>query len=95
MTVLKLYDYMAVMSNVIMAQKLDPRTLGRLVALYEHKVFTQGTVWNINSFDQWGVELGKVLAKKIIPELTQKEAVTDHDSSTNQLINRYREHRHG
>ena len=83
------------MSNVIMAQKLDPRTLGRLVALYEHKVFTQGTVWNINSFDQWGVELGKVLAKKIIPELTQKEAVTDHDSSTNQLINRYREHRQG
>ena len=83
------------MSNVIMTQKLDPRTLGRLVALYEHKVFTQGTIWNINTFDQWGVELGKVLAKKIIPELTQKDAVTDHDSSTNQLINRYREHRHG
>ena len=83
------------MSNVIMTQKLDPRTLGRLVALYEHKVFTQGTIWNINTFDQWGVELGKVLAKKIIPELTQKDPVTDHDSSTNQLINRYREHRHG
>ncbi|MEE2681401.1 MAG: glucose-6-phosphate isomerase [Planctomycetota bacterium] len=83
------------MSNVIMTQRLDPRTLGRLVALYEHKVFTQGTIWNINSFDQWGVELGKVLAKKIIPELTQSEPVTDHDSSTNQLINRYREHRHG
>ncbi|MEC9234113.1 MAG: glucose-6-phosphate isomerase, partial [Planctomycetota bacterium] len=83
------------MSNVIMTQKLDPRTLGRLVALYEHKVFTQGTIWNINSFDQWGVELGKVLAKNIIPQLSQSEAVTDHDSSTNQLINRYRQHRHG
>ena len=83
------------MSNVIMTQKLDPRTLGRLVALYEHKVFTQGTIWNINSFDQWGVELGKVLAKNIIPQLSQSEEVTDHDSSTNQLINRYRQHRHG
>ena len=80
-------------TNVMMTQKLDPRTLGRLVALYEHKVFTQGTIWGINSFDQWGVELGKVLAKKIIPQLTQSEAVTDHDSSTNQLINRYRKHR--
>ena len=80
-------------TNVLMTQKLDPRTLGRLVALYEHKVFTQGTIWGINSFDQWGVELGKVLAKKIIPQLTQSEAVTDHDSSTNQLINRYRKHR--
>ena len=80
-------------SNVIMTQRLDPRTLGRLVALYEHKVFTQGTIWGINSFDQWGVELGKVLAKNIIPELTQKQDVTDHDSSTNQLINRYRAHR--
>lgn len=80
-------------TNVIMTQKLDPRTLGRLVALYEHKVFTQGTIWGINSFDQWGVELGKVLAKKIIPQLTQVDDVTDHDSSTNQLINRYRAHR--
>jgi glucose-6-phosphate isomerase len=78
-----------------MTQKLDPKTLGRLVALYEHKVFTQGTIWGINSFDQWGVELGKVLAKKIIPELSQSETVTDHDSSTNQLINRYRAHRLG
>ena len=82
-------------TNVIMTQKLDPKTLGRLVALYEHKVFTQGTIWGINSFDQWGVELGKVLAKKIIPELSQSETVTDHDSSTNQLINRYRAHRLG
>ena len=80
-------------TNVVMTQKLDPRTLGRLVALYEHKVFTQGTIWGVNSFDQWGVELGKVLAKKIIPQLTQNEPVTDHDSSTNQLINRYRKHR--
>ena len=69
-------------TNVLMTQKLDPRTLGKLVALYEHKVFTQGTIWGINSFDQWGVELGKVLAKKIIPQLTQKDAVKDHDSST-------------
>ena len=82
-------------TNVIMAQKLDPRTLGRLVALYEHKVFTQGTIWGINSFDQWGVELGKVLAKRIIPQLSQSDPVTDHDSSTNQLINRYRTHRLG
>jgi len=80
-------------TNVLMTQKLDPKTLGRLVALYEHKVFTQGTIWGINSFDQWGVELGKVLAKKIIPQLTQTDAVTDHDSSTNQLINRYRKNR--
>ena len=80
-------------TNVLMTQKLDPRTLGKLVALYEHKVFTQGTIWGINSFDQWGVELGKVLAKNIIPQLTQNDPVTDHDSSTNQLINRYREHR--
>ncbi len=80
-------------TNVVMTQRLDPMTLGRLVALYEHKVFTQGTIWGINSFDQWGVELGKVLAKKIIPELTQDETVTTHDSSTNQLINRYRAHR--
>lgn len=78
-------------TNVIMADRLDPKTLGRLVALYEHKVFTQGTIWNINSFDQWGVELGKVLAKTIIPELTQSASVTTHDSSTNQLINRYRQ----
>ena len=82
-------------TNVLMAQKLDPATLGRLIALYEHKVFTQGTIWGINSFDQWGVELGKVLAKKIIPQLSQTEPVTDHDSSTNQLINRYRAHRRG
>jgi glucose-6-phosphate isomerase len=78
-------------SNVILAERLDPRTLGSLVALYEHSVFTQGAIWGIDSFDQWGVELGKVLAKKIIPELqAPDEPKLDHDSSTNALIRRYR-----
>jgi glucose-6-phosphate isomerase len=79
-------------SNVICAERLDPATLGKLVALYEHSVFTQGTIWGINSFDQWGVELGKVLAKRIVPEL-QGEAELGHDSSTNALIRWYRERR--
>jgi glucose-6-phosphate isomerase len=78
-------------SNVILAEKLTPHTLGALVALYEHSVFTQGTVWGIDSFDQWGVELGKVLAKRIIPELeSEEEPDLQHDSSTNALIRRYR-----
>ena len=78
-------------SNVIMADKLDPRTLGTLVALYEHSVFTQGAIWGINSFDQWGVELGKQLAQHIIPELESAvEPELKHDSSTNALIRRYR-----
>jgi glucose-6-phosphate isomerase len=78
-------------TNVILAEKLTPRTLGTLIALYEHSVFTQGTVWGIDSFDQWGVELGKVLAKRIIPELTSTdEPRLAHDSSTNALIRRYR-----
>jgi len=78
-------------SNVIMADKLDPRTLGVLVALYEHSVFTQGAIWGINSFDQWGVELGKQLAQHIIPELESAvEPELKHDSSTNALIRRYR-----
>jgi len=76
-------------SNVILAEQLTPYTLGSLVALYEHSVFTQGTVWGIDSFDQWGVELGKVLAKRIIPEL-ESETELRHDSSTNALIRRYR-----
>jgi glucose-6-phosphate isomerase len=80
-------------STVVMGERLTPFSLGTLIALYEHKVFTQGTVWQINSFDQWGVELGKVLAKKIIPELAAKKPVGDHDSSTNALINFYRKHR--
>jgi len=67
--------------------------LGAMVALYEHKVLVQGTVWQINSFDQWGVELGKALAKRIVPELTGPEIALDHDSSTNALIHWYRRHR--
>jgi glucose-6-phosphate isomerase len=77
-------------SNSIMFKKLDPRTLGRLIALYEHKIFTQGVIWNINSFDQWGVELGKQLAKAILPELEGGGEVRSHDSSTNGLINYYK-----
>jgi glucose-6-phosphate isomerase len=78
-------------SNTILAQELTPGALGKLVALYEHSVFTQGAIWNIDSFDQWGVELGKVLAQRIIPELESKtEPELTHDSSTNALIRRYR-----
>ena len=78
-------------SNTILAERLTPEMLGKLVALYEHSVFTQGAIWNIDSFDQWGVELGKVLAKRIIPELESKEErKLAHDSSTNSLIRRYR-----
>jgi len=78
-------------SNMILLEKLTPAALGKLVALYEHSVFTQGIIWNIDSFDQWGVELGKVLAQRIIPELeSPKEPKLTHDSSTNALIKRYR-----
>ena len=78
-------------SNTILVERLTPNALGKLVALYEHCVFTQGTVWNINSFDQWGVELGKALAQRIIPELeSETEPQLKHDSSTNALIRRYR-----
>jgi glucose-6-phosphate isomerase len=78
-------------SNTILADRLTPSTLGKLIALYEHSVFTQGSIWNIDSFDQWGVELGKVLAQRIIPELESKtELELRHDSSTNTLIRRYR-----
>jgi len=78
-------------SNTILIQRLTPATLGKLVALYEHSVFTQGTIWSIDSFDQWGVELGKVLAQRIIPELESPKALDlRHDSSTNALIRRYR-----
>jgi glucose-6-phosphate isomerase len=81
-------------SNTILAQRLTPETLGKLVALYEHSVFTQGTIWNIDSFDQWGVELGKVLAQRIIPEIESKtEPELAHDSSTNNLISYYRKSR--
>jgi glucose-6-phosphate isomerase len=78
-------------SNIILAERLTPGTLGKLIALYEHNVFTQGAIWNIDSFDQWGVELGKVLAQRIVPELAGKdEPKLAHDSSTNNLIARYR-----
>jgi glucose-6-phosphate isomerase len=78
-------------SNVILTDRLTPTALGKLVALYEHSVFTQGTIWQINSFDQWGVELGKALAQRIIPELeSETEPALTHDSSTNNLIRRYR-----
>ena len=77
-------------TNSIMFDKLDPYTLGALIAMYEHKIFTQGIIWNINSFDQWGVELGKQLAKKILPELQSEEPIATHDSSTNGLINYFK-----
>ena len=77
-------------TNTLLYKRLDPRTLGRLIALYEHKVFVQGVIWDINSFDQWGVELGKQLAKKILPELSAAADASGHDSSTNGLINTIR-----
>jgi glucose-6-phosphate isomerase len=81
-------------SNTILAEQLTPETLGKLVALYEHSVFTQGAIWDVDSFDQWGVELGKVLAQRIIPELESRtEPTLGHDSSTNHLIRRYRKTR--
>ena len=79
-------------SNIIMADRLTPAVLGKLIALYEHSVFTQGVIWNIDSFDQWGVELGKVLAQRIVPELENETTpMLKHDGSTNQLIRRYRQ----
>ncbi len=80
-------------TNSILFKKLTPRTLGSLIAMYEHKIFAQGVLWNIFSFDQWGVELGKQLAKKILPELQEHHSVDTHDSSTNQLINAFKEFR--
>ena len=81
-------------SNTILMERLTPETLGKLVALYEHSTFTQGAIWNVDSFDQWGVELGKMLAKRIIPELeSQGDPRLNHDSSTNSLIRRYRKFR--
>ncbi|MGR8941980.1 MAG: glucose-6-phosphate isomerase, partial [Gammaproteobacteria bacterium] len=80
-------------SNSFLFKKMTPKTLGSLVAFYEHKIFTQGVIWNINSFDQMGVELGKVLAKVILPELKSNDAITSHDCSTNALINAYKHYR--
>ncbi len=77
----------------IVVQKLTPRTLGSLIAMYEHKIFVQGIVWNIYSFDQWGVELGKQLASRILPELAGDAPVASHDASTNGLINLYKARR--
>jgi glucose-6-phosphate isomerase len=81
-------------SNTILAQRFTPEALGKLVALYEHSVFTQGAIWRINPFDQWGVELGKALAQRIVPELESgEEPDLGHDGSTNRLIRLYRERR--
>jgi glucose-6-phosphate isomerase len=77
-------------TNTLLAPKLTPNTLGQLIALYEHKIFVQGVIWNINSFDQWGVELGKVLAKKILSEINDEGLSLQHDSSTNMLIKKWR-----
>ncbi|MGD9013766.1 MAG: glucose-6-phosphate isomerase, partial [Desulfobacterales bacterium] len=80
-------------TNSILFEKLTPGVLGSLIAMYEHKIFVQGVIWNIFSFDQWGVELGKQLAKKIFPELADDKPVNTHDSSTNGLINAYKKMR--
>jgi glucose-6-phosphate isomerase len=78
-------------TNTLLAERLTPETLGLVVALYEHRVFTQGAIWNIDSFDQWGVELGKMLARRTIPELeSARKPPLTHDSSTNAFIRRYR-----
>jgi glucose-6-phosphate isomerase len=73
-----------------LVKEIDPRTLGSLIAMYEHKIFVQGIIWNVYSFDQWGVELGKVLAGKILPELSGDTKVDSHDASTNGLINAFK-----
>src|SRR5690606_30085021 len=77
-------------TNSFLIKEITPRSLGSLIALYEHKIFVQGIIWNIFSFDQWGVELGKQLANQILPELSGTESVESHDSSTNGLINQYK-----
>jgi glucose-6-phosphate isomerase len=77
-------------SNAILLRKLTPHALGMLIALYEHRIFVQGVIWNLNSYDQWGVELGKQLASRILPELHADAPVAGHDASTNALINYYR-----
>ena len=82
-------------TNSILVGEVNARTLGALIAMYEHKIFTQGMIWNVNSFDQWGVELGKQLAQKILPELGGDGMVGTHDSSTNGLINHYKRSRGG
>ena len=78
-------------TNSFLLKEINPHSLGMLIALYEHKIFVQGVIWNIFSFDQWGVELGKQMANKILPELLSNDKVKDHDSSTNGLINAFKE----
>ena len=78
-------------TNTLMIDELTPHSLGKLIALYEHKIFVQGIIWNINSFDQWGVEYGKQIAQKILPQLSSKELISDHDGSTNRLINYFKQ----
>jgi glucose-6-phosphate isomerase len=80
-------------TNSFLIKKITPYTLGQMIALYEHKIFVQGVIWNIYSFDQWGVELGKKLAMNILPELENEQEITTHDSSTNGLINAYKKMR--
>ena len=80
-------------TNSILLKQITPKSLGTLIALYEHKIFVQGVIWNVFSFDQWGVELGKQLAGRILPELQGDEPVESHDSSTNGLINQYKQWR--
>ena len=82
-------------THSILVRKITPRTLGSLIALYEHKIFAQGVIWNIFSFDQWGVELGKQLAGRILPGLKDKKEATSHDASTNGLINSFKKFRRG
>jgi len=82
-------------TNSILVKKITPRTLGSLIALYEHKIFVQGVIWNLFSFDQWGVELGKQLANRILPGLKDGKASTSHDASTNGLINAFKRFRKG
>ena len=77
-------------TNSFLLKQLDPATLGSLIAMYEHKIFVQGVIWNIFSYDQWGVELGKQLANSILPELENEEEINSHDSSTNGLINQFK-----
>src|SRR5690606_20363583 len=77
-------------TNSFLIKKITPETLGAMIAMYEHKIFVQGIIWNVFSFDQWGVELGKQLANKILPELKDNQLIQSHDSSTNGLINRYK-----
>jgi glucose-6-phosphate isomerase len=77
-------------TNSFLIKQLDPSTLGSLIAMYEHKIFVQGVIWNIFSYDQWGVELGKQLANSILPELENNDKITSHDSSTNGLINQFK-----